>query len=79
MVYLRRGQNLSYDSLFFANFTGANLAGADLHSSDMHNVNLAGANLAGANLKDATGISNAQLAKAGSLSKTTLPDGSVHA
>lgn len=74
-----RNANLSYGSLFFANFSGANLAGADLHSSDMHNVNLAGANLAGANLKDATGISSAQLAKAGSLSKTTLPDGSVHA
>ena len=50
----------------------ANLRGADLSGADMRRANLRKANLEGAT------VTNEQLAEAGSLEGTILPDGSVH-
>jgi uncharacterized protein YjbI with pentapeptide repeats len=73
-----RGVNLSYATLNYVNMANSNLAGADLHGSDMRDSNLTGANLSGANLKDVTELTNAQLAKAKSLTGATMPDGTLH-
>lgn len=73
-----RGINLSYATLNYASLANTNLAGADLHGSDMRNTDLTGANLNGADLKDVTELTNAQLAKAKSLTGATMPDGSLH-
>jgi uncharacterized protein YjbI with pentapeptide repeats len=59
------------------NFSGANLAGADLRGAELHNVDVSKANLTGANLAGTVGMSVEQLIVAASLSRTTLPDGSV--
>jgi uncharacterized protein YjbI with pentapeptide repeats len=73
-----RGVNLSYATLNYVSLANTNLAGADLHGSDMRDTDLTGANLSGANLKDVTELTSAQLAKAKSLTGTTMPDGSLH-
>ncbi|MFL5658292.1 MAG: ABC transporter permease [Ktedonobacteraceae bacterium] len=71
------GVNLRSATLNGVNFSGANLAGADLRGAELHNVDVSKANLTGANLAGTVGMSVEQLIVAASLSRTTLPDGSV--
>lgn len=73
-----QGVKLSDATLNYVSLANTNLAGADLHGSDMRDTDLTGANLSGANLKDVTELTNAQLAKARSLTGATMPDGSLH-
>lgn len=71
------GADLSYLVLSGTNLRDANLRDANLRRTDMTNVDLAGADLSGADLTGAL-VSEEQLAQAGSLTGTTLPDGTIH-
>jgi uncharacterized protein YjbI with pentapeptide repeats len=71
------GADLSYLVLSGTNLRNANLHQANLQRSDLSGVDLQGADLSGANLRGAR-VSEAQLATAGSLAGTILPDGTIH-
>lgn len=82
-LYLsRRKSDLAEADLSYLNLSGTNLSGADLRNAnlrrcDLTDVNFTGADLSGADLTAAL-VTEKQLAKAASLSGTTLPDGTVH-
>jgi uncharacterized protein YjbI with pentapeptide repeats len=71
------GADLSYLVLSGTDLRGANLQAANLRRADLRDVNLQGADLSEADLTGAL-VSEAQLAQAGSLTRTTLPDGTIH-
>jgi serine/threonine-protein kinase len=71
------GADLSYLVLSGTNLAGADLRETDFRRSDLSGVDLTGADLSGANLTGAR-VSEEQLATAGSLSGTILPDGTIH-
>lgn len=71
------GVDLSYLNLSGTNLRDADLREANLRRTDLTNVDLTDADLSGADLTAAL-VSDEQLARAGSLSGTTLPDGVIH-
>jgi len=75
---LLREATLQMADLHRADLRKASLIGADLAAAALDGVLLEGANLAGADLTDALRTTEAQLNKAESLSRATLPDGTTH-
>jgi uncharacterized protein YjbI with pentapeptide repeats len=77
----RRKAELARADLSYLNLSGTNLRGADLREAnlrrtDLTNVDLTGADLSGADLTAAL-VSEEQLARAGSLTGATLPNGII--
>jgi uncharacterized protein YjbI with pentapeptide repeats len=71
--------NLSYTELMNADLSGAELIGADLSGANLTGACLANTSLFRANLKGVIGISSEELVEqASSLTKATMPDGSIH-
>jgi uncharacterized protein YjbI with pentapeptide repeats len=69
--------NLSFTDLTIVSLYQADLTGADLTRADLTGADLTGADLTSAILLSAT-VNDEQLAKAKSLSRATLPDGTIH-
>lgn len=70
--------NMERTDLSYANLNGARLTRASLQSADLNKTSLDGANLLGAKLQGAKNVNNDQLAQAGRLRGSILPDGNPY-
>ena len=70
--------NLEKANLSFANLNCTRLTRAKMRLANLDQASLNGANLIGADLKGAKNVSNEQLAQAGRMRASVLPDGTMY-